>query len=412
MTAHIVILVQNLPVPLDRRVWLESRALVEAGYRVSVICPKGPGDPAFETREGVELHKYDPRPSARSVIGFAREYSTAMLRTALILRRLARKGPIDAIQGCNPPDLFFLFGLVLRASGTRFVYDQHDLCPEVYASRFQPPRRIFQRLLRRLEAASYRTADHVIVCNESFRRIAAARGGRAGNDVTVVRSGPPLAELRRGTPELDLLRGRQFLCAYLGIMGPQDGVALLLDAAYRLINVGGRRDIQFAFLGFGDCLSDLRRRCTELGLDDFVTFTGMANDALIIRYLSTAHLGLCPDPRNPMNDLSTTNKILEYMAFSLPIVTFDLTEARVSAGSAAYYAPANDLDEFVSGVEELLSDPQRRAAMGAEGRARIENGLAWDFSAKGYIDAYDRLLGIARRQSGTFRTGADAFKAG
>ena len=138
----------------------------------------------------------------------------------------------------------------------------------------------------------------------------------------------------------------------------------------------------------------------------------MANDALIIRYLSTAHLGLCPDPRNPMNDLSTTNKILEYMAFSLPIVTFDLTEARVSAGSAAYYAPANDLDEFVSGVEELLSDPQRRAAMGAEGRARIENGLAWDFSAKGYIDAYDRLLGIARRQSGTFRTGADAFKAG
>jgi glycosyltransferase involved in cell wall biosynthesis len=390
---HVVILVQNLPVPLDRRVWLECRALVDAGYQVSVVCPKGEGDPAFAVLDGVRLHKYDPPPAAAGVAGFGREFAHCLFHTRRLLRQIARERRIDAIQACNPPDTFFTLVRPYRRAGAKFVFDQHDLCPEVYASRFQRPSRALLAGLRLLERGTYRAADHVISTNDSFRRVAMTRGHRRPDDVTVVRSGPRAALMQREAPEPELRNGRRYLCCYLGIMGPQDGVDIAVRAAEELVRRRGRDDVQFALLGFGDCYDDLRALTSELGLDPWVTFTGRADDRMITRYLSTADLGLSPDPRNPMNDLCTMNKTLEYMAFELPVVSFDLHETRVSAGQAAVYAKPNDVLAFADAIEALLADERRRKAMGAIGRQRIEDELSWESSARAYVGVYDRLVG-------------------
>jgi glycosyltransferase involved in cell wall biosynthesis len=390
---HVVILVQNLPVPLDRRVWLECRALTEAGYQVSVICPKGEGDPVFEVLEGVRLHKYDPPPAASGVLGYGHEFAHCLFHTRRLLRHIAQERRIDAIQACNPPDTFFTLVGSYKRAGTKFVFDQHDLCPEVYAARFQRPSRALLRALRLLERGTYRAADHVISTNDSFRRVALTRGHRAPDDVTVVRSGPRAALMQRGEAAPEVRNGRRHLCCYLGIMGPQDGVDLAVRAAEELVKRRGRDDIQFALLGFGDCYEELRALTTELGLDPWVTFTGRADDAMISRYLSTADLGLSPDPRNPMNDLCTMNKTLEYMAFELPVVSFDLHETRISAGEAAVYVKPNDVVAFADAIEALLADERRRKAMGALGRQRIEDELSWETSALAYVGVYDRLVG-------------------
>ena len=394
---HIVIAVQNLPVPLDRRVWLECRALVAAGFRVSVICPAGIEEAHYELRAGIELHRYPAPPPNQSTVGFLREYAHALAHTGRLVTRIARNGPIAVFQACNPPDLFFPFAMALRRSGTRFVYDQHDLCPELYVSRFRRPHRWVLKALVALERATYRQADQVIVMNESFRRIAMARGSLAAAAVTVVRSGPSDEEMKRQSPVPALRRGRRHLCVYLGVMGPQDGVELLLESAAELVHHRGRHDVQFALLGFGDCLADLRAQSTRLGLDPWVDFVGLADDPTIARYLSTADLGLSPDPKNVLNDLCTMNKTLEYMAYELPIVGFDLTESRVSAGRAASYVPSGDVVAFATAIEELLQDPIRRAQMGAYGRARIERALSWEHSAPAYVEVFRRLAKLDRR---------------
>lgn len=392
LTPHVVILVQNLPVPLDRRVWLECRALTDAGYRVSVICPKGEGDPDFEVLDRVAIYKYDPAPQAKGLIGFGREFAHCLFHTRRLLRRIAAAERIDAIQACNPPDTFFTVAARYKRRGTRFVFDQHDLCPEVYAARFPHPSRLVLRVLLGLERATYRLADQVIATNDSFRRVAMTRGHRAPGDVTVVRSGPRATLMRRAEPEPELRQGRRYLCCYLGIMGPQDGVELAVRAAGELVHRRGRRDISFALLGFGDCYDDLVALSRELGVEEYVTFTGRADDAMISRYLSTADLGLSPDPRNPMNDLCTMNKTLEYMAFALPVVSFDLHETRISAGQAALYAKPNEVSAFADAIEALLGDERRRRAMGEIGRHRIESELSWENSARAYVGVYDRLF--------------------
>ena len=391
VTAHVVIVVQNLPVPLDRRVWLECRALAAAGFQVSVVCPGGRGEASFERREGVELHRYPAPPPTKTTAGFIREYAAALFHTTRLVVRIARQGPIDVLQACNPPDLFFPLAFALRRIGTRFVYDQHDLCPELYLSRFQHPNKWLVKLLLALELATYRQADHVVVTNESFRRVALARGGLTRLDVTVVRSGPDTTEMRRCGAVPELRRGRPFLCAYLGVMGPQDGVDLLLEVIGELIHQRGRHDTQFALLGFGDCLEDLREQSVRLGIEPWVDFVGLADDPTITRYLSTADLGLSPDPKNVLNDLCTMNKTLEYMAFELPIVAFDLAESRVSAAQAATYVPSGDVAGFATAIEELLADPLRRRRMGHFGRCRLEAALSWEHSRPAYIDVFRGL---------------------
>jgi glycosyltransferase involved in cell wall biosynthesis len=389
---HILILVQNLPVPLDRRVWLECQTLVRAGYRVSVICPKGPGDPDVEVLDGVRLLKYVPPSEAHGTLGFINECAVAWMHTARLAKRLWREDPFDVIQACNPPDTFFLLARRYRRHGVRFVFDHHDLCPEIFRSRFARDGGLALNLLLALERGTFATADHVISTNESYRAVAVHRGRKRPRDTTVVRSGPDPAVMQPGPAEPELKRGRAHLCCYLGVMGHQDGVDTVIRAADELVNHRGRDDVTFALLGFGDTYDDLRALTHELGLDDHIAFTGRADLEMISRYLSTATIGLSPDPPGPFNDASTMNKTLEYMAFELPVVAFDLPETRVSAGPAALYAGGESPAAFASAVEQLLDDPRRRAAMASEGRRRIETSLGWPHQAEAYRRVYDRLL--------------------
>jgi glycosyltransferase involved in cell wall biosynthesis len=391
---RILIIVQNLPVPFDRRVWLECQALVSAGYEVAVVCPKGDGDPAYHVVDTVALYKYRPYAPGGSKLGFVAEYAYSFLATARLTLKARRAGRFAIMQACNPPDIFWPIALALRARDrTRFVFDHHDLCPELYESRFPDGPRLPYRVLRALERRTHRTANHVISTNDSYRDIALRRSGKSETDVTVVRTGPDPERLRRGPEHPELRRGRRFLAAYIGVMGPQDGVDIIVRAAEIVIHKLGRQDIAFTLIGKGDCFDDLVALRDELGLADHVEFTGRAPDDLVARILSTADVGLSPDPKNPLNDVSTMNKTMEYMAFELPVVAFDLRETRVSAADAAVYVRPNDVDEYAAAIVDLIDDEPRRSRLGKLGRARVEQELAWSHQERAYVGVYRRLLG-------------------
>ncbi len=386
-----LIVVQNLSVPMDRRVWMECRALRDAGFGVSVICPRGPNEAADETLEGVRIRRYRPAPPARGPLGFALEFAWCWVLTAWLSLRCARSEGFDVLQACNPPDTYFLLGALWKPAGKRFVFDQHDLCPEVYRSRFPDGSPWLERALRLLERATYRTADHVIVTNESYRHVARERGRVPAERVTVVRTGPDPERLRPVRPDPAWRHGRAHLLVYLGVMGPQDGVDLALEAMDRIVHHHGRDDVHLVLIGGGDCFDELQALAARLGLGAHVTFTGRVPDDTVFSVLSSADVGLSPDPSNPLNDVSTMNKTMEYMAFRLPVVAFDLPETRVSAGEAASYVPPNDVDAYAKAVLELLDDEPRRRAMGAAGRRRVEEVLAWAHQAPGYVEVFRRL---------------------
>jgi glycosyltransferase involved in cell wall biosynthesis len=389
---RVTIVVQNLPVPFDRRVWLEAQALTAAGYEVSVVCPTGPGFEApYEELDGVVIHRYPAPPPSAGAASYVREFAYCWAKTAALVRRIRRTTGIDVLQACNPPDTFFALARVLRRHGVRFVFDQHDLCPETYRSRFEDPSPALLRGLHALERATYRTADHVIATNESYKRIAIERGGLDADGVTVVRTGPDPRRLRRVDPDPSLRRGRPHLVAYLGVMGPQDGVDVAVRVAADIVHRRGRRDVHFALIGDGDARDDVRALVRELDLEDHVELPGRVPDDDLFRYLSTASVGLSPDPPNPLNDVSTMNKTMEYLAFELPVVAFDLTETMVSAADAGLYATGGDEQAFAEHVVALLDDPVRRTRMGAIGRRRVEDVLAWDRQVPAYIDVFDRL---------------------
>jgi glycosyltransferase involved in cell wall biosynthesis len=391
----VLVIVQNMSVPLDRRVWQECHALLDAGYAVSVICPRGPGQRAHQVVEGVKIHTYRPAPGTTGTLSYLVEFAYCWLRTALLSFRVWRRDGFDVIQACNPPDTYFLLARLYQALGVRFVFDQHDLCPEVYSSRFARSGGLALRALLALERATYRTADHVLSTNESYRAIAMRRGGVAPSDVTVVRSGPDPEQMRPGQPVPELRAGREHLCCWLGIMGPQDGVDLLLRSIATLVHDHGREDCSFALLGYGDCLDDLRRLTTDLGLDPWVTFTGPADPQMIADYLSTADIGLSSDPSSPLNDVSTMNKTMEYMAYGLPVVAYDLKETRVSAEDAAVYVEPNEPASYAKAISDLLDSPGERTRLGRIGRARVEGPLSWQRQVPGYVGAFDRVLGPA-----------------
>ena len=389
---RVLIIVQNLPVPFDRRVWLECQALTASGYEVAVVCPKGKGDPAYQVLHGVELFKYRPYAPGGSKVSFVAEYAYSFLTTAWQVFKARRKGRFAVLQACNPPDIFWPIAIALRAADrTKFVFDHHDLCPELFQSRFPDGPSLPYRGLRWLEKRTHRTADHVIATNESYREIAIWRGGKKPSDVTVVRTGPEPDKLKRGPLDPVQKRDRKYLAAYIGVMGPQDGVDIVVRAADIVVHELGRDDIAFTLIGKGDCFDELVALRDELGLAGHVEFTGRASDELVGRILSTADVGLSPDPKNPLNDLSTMNKTMEYMAFELPVVAFDLRETRVSAQDAAVYATPNDVREYAKAIVELIDDEARRADMGKLGRTRVEHDLAWSHSAQAYIGVYNRL---------------------
>lgn len=396
---RILILVQNLPVPFDRRVWLECQSLIDAGFGVAVVCPKAPGDPGYARVNGVEIFKYQPYAPGGSSASFVIEYLYSFFATLMLSLKASMRGRFVAVQSCNPPDLFWPIGLLFRLlHGSSFVFDHHDLCPELYQSRFPNGKRAIYRALRLMERCTMKTADHVISTNDSYREIAVGRDGVDKADVTVVRTGPDLTRLRP-TPANPTLRGSaSYLAAYLGVMGPQDGVHHVIELADHVVHHLGRRDIKFTLMGSGDCFDELVTLSEGLDLTDFVTFTGRIPDAEVSAILSTADVGISPDPKNPLNDLSTMNKTMEYMTFALPVVAFDLHETRISAGDAAVYATPNDVTELAQLLVDLVDDEPRRRSMGTSGRARIEQELAWDHQAPRYVGVYEQLSAAPRRR--------------
>lgn len=388
----VLIVVQNLPVPFDRRVWLECRALTEAGYRVSVVCPRGPGDPPEHVVEGVTLYKYRAPPTGTGAAAYAWEYVHSFCATAWLTLRAWRRGRFGVLQACNPPDIFWPIALVLRVAGVRFVFDHHDLCPELYESKFGTRRSVLYRAQVLLERCTFASAHHVVSTNESYRAVAIRRGRKRPSDVTVVRTGPDPDRMRPVAPCPELRRGRDRLAVYLGVMGSQDGVDLALRAADRIVHGMGRTDVAFTFIGSGESYDQLVALRDGLGLRDWVELPGRLPDSEVARLLSTADVGLCPDPKNPLNDVSTMNKTMEYMAYGLPVVAFDLKETRTSAGDAAIYAAPNDVDDFAAKMLELLSDEARRASMGETGRRRVVEVLAWKWQARAYVSVFDRLV--------------------
>ncbi|MEO1686318.1 MAG: glycosyltransferase family 4 protein [Pseudomonadota bacterium] len=410
---RILILVENLPLPFDRRVWQEARTLTAAGAEVEVICPKGRGFEAdHEVLEGVRIHRHPLPVDASGALGYVREYGAALFHQARLAQEIYAERPFDTVQACNPPDLLFLIARLFRRRGVRFIFDHHDICPELYEAKFGK-RDLFWRLMGRLERASFAAADVSLATNESYARIARERGGMAAEDVFVVRSGPDAGRLRPSAPNPDWRKGRDHLIGYVGVMGDQEGLDLLLESA-RILCLEQGRSVQFALVGGGPALEGLRAQAEAMGLADHVTFAGRAPDTELFEVLSTADVCVNPDRVNPMNDLSTMNKIMEYMAFERPIVQFEVTEGRVSAGEASLYAAPNDPADMAAKLAQLLEDAPARARMGAFGRRRVVEELGWERQIEPLIAAYLRAAekpAAAGSGAGTGTAGAGAARA-
>jgi glycosyltransferase involved in cell wall biosynthesis len=390
---------ENLPLPFDRRVWMELNALRGGGWEVSAICPMGDAwTKPHEVIDGIHVWRYPPPPPAHGFLSYAWEFLYCFLQTARLSLVVAARRGFDVVHSANPPDTFWALGAVYKAFGKKYVFDHHDLCPELYLSRFGAGREgsLPHRMLRWLERAQFRTADLVISTNESYRQVAIDRGGVPPERVFVVRSGPSrerFATLRE--PDASLRRGRRHLVAYLGVMAPQDGVDHLLRAA-RILADRGRDDVAYTLVGSGDSFDELRTMARELGLGDAVEFTGRVPDETVERILATADVCVVPDPLNPLNDVSTMNKVLEYMACGRPMAAYDLREHRYSAGEGALYAEPNREDRLADRIAELLDDPALRERMGAYNRKRFLEAMAWEYSAGELLRAYRTLCGPNR----------------
>jgi glycosyltransferase involved in cell wall biosynthesis len=388
---RVLMLVENLPSPFDRRVWQEARTLQQAGYQVSIICPTGHGyERRHEVLEGIHIYRYHLPLEASGALGYALEYSIALTMTFLLTWRVLLTRGFDMIHACNPPDLFFLIGGFFKLFGKKFLFDHHDLNPELYEAKFGR-RDFFYRLLLALEYLTFRTADVSLATNESYRRIAIERGRMPRERVTVVRSGPSLERMKIQPPDPQLRFGRRHSVGYVGVMGTQEGVDYLLQAIRHIVHVKRRRDVHFNLVGGGTALEPMKRLALDLGIGAFVTFTGRVPDDAMLAVLNTADVCVNPDVANEMNDKSTMNKIMEYMALGKPIVQFDLIEGRCSASHASLYAKRNDSVDFADKILLLLDNPECRRRMGAWGRARVLNELAWDYEAPKLLAAYEML---------------------
>lgn len=392
---RVLILVENLAVPFDKRVWQEARTLRDAGYDVNVICPRSAQHPqAHEVLDGVSIYRYASPFEARRAAGYLLEYPLALAAQLALALKVHRAGRLDVVQACNPPDLLFLVAQPFRLlAGTRFVFDHHDACPELMMAKGRRPGSFLVRLMERLERWTFATADVSIATNESYRRIAVERGGMAPENVFVVRSAPTVDRFAQAREDPAARRGKRHLVAYVGVMGIQEGIDYLLDAADLLVNRRGRRDVQFSLAGSGPEFDRLVGRVEELRLQGNVTFLGRISDDDLAALLATADVCVNPDEANEMNDISTMNKIMEYMALGKAVVQFDLTEGRVSAGEASLYARPNDAESLADCIAELLDDPPRRAHMGEVGRSRFLTRLSWEHSVPHLLAAYGRALG-------------------
>jgi glycosyltransferase involved in cell wall biosynthesis len=390
----VLMLVENLSVPADPRVWREAQTLSQQGFQVSIICPMGEtrDREAYACIDGIHIYRYRPATASSSSIGYMKEYGVAMFKTLCLSLKVWLRHGFDVIHAANPPDTFFLIGLFFRLCGKYYIFDQHDLAPFMFRVRFAGRMQLLYRLLRFFEWCSYRTANIIITTNESQRRNALAHGARRSGQIFVVRNGPDLSRYTRIPPDPELKRGQRHMLAYVGVMGAQDGVEYALYALKELVQRHGRRDVLLTLIGDGDQLASLRTLVQALKLEPYTHFTGWLTQSDMLRYLSAADIGLSPDPSNELNDRSTMLKTMEYMAMGKPVVAFDLPETRYSAQDAALYATPNRVEEFAAHIATLLDDEALRLSMGARGRQRVEDELCWERTSRQLLLAYERLF--------------------
>ena len=406
-TRGVVMLLGNNAYPEDERVRREALTLVEHGYTVSVICPRAHGQPAAETVRGVHVYRYERRIRPKGTVGYILEYIHAPLVALRVSVRVLRRHGFDVVHAHNPPDTLVFVGAIYKfLLGKRFVFDHHDIAPEMYAARFGPrARRIVFESLVLMERLSCRLADRVLATNESYREIESRRGGVPTERIAVVRNGPDLADLEPVTPDASLRAKAETILGYLGVMGFQDGVENLLNALHVLVYELGRVDTLAVLVGDGDARADLEKIATERGLDEHVCFTGFLDYDDWRRILSTADVCVVPDPSNPYNDRSTIVKIMDYMALGKPVVAFDLPEHRVTADGVVSFVPANDVRALAVRIAELMDDPARRSAMGAQARRRARAALCWPSSADALVESYGALFSPSAPTRDAGRTG-------
>ena len=390
---RVLMLVENLPSPFDRRVWQEATTLHANGYQVVIICPTGKGYEArYEAIDGIHIYRYHLPLEAEGAKGYLLEYSLALFHSMRLAWKVHFKHGFDVIHACNPPDLLFLIGGFFKVlMRKRFLFDHHDINPELYEAKFGR-RDFFYKLMVWFERLTFYTADVSIATNESYKKIGIERGGMDPKRIFIVRSGPKLDRLRILPPKPELKCGRTYLVGYVGVMGAQEGIDLLLQAAQHIILTLGRKDVHFGLVGGGTSLEQMREMARNMGIGDYVTFTGRVPDQALLEMLNTADVCVNPDVANEMNDKSTMNKIMEYMALAKPIVQFDLTEGRVSAQQASLYAKRNDPQDMAQKIVSLLDDPAARQWMGEFGRNRVMHELEWEYEAPKLLAAYEMVF--------------------
>jgi glycosyltransferase involved in cell wall biosynthesis len=398
MNRKVLIIVENLPVPFDTRVWKEASALRDAGYQVTVLCPKGKAyRRTYELLDGVHIYRHPMPREGNSAMGYVVEYGCALLWEFLFSWWIFFRRGFSVIQGCNPPDDIFLIALPFKLFGVKYIFDHHDVNPELYLSKYEE-RDVFYKAQVWFERLTFRFSDVVMSTNNSYREIAIGRGGRDPEDVFVVRNGPDLRTFKAVPPDPSLKYGKRYLVGYVGVMSSQEGLDILLEVAEHIRSIG-RDDVQFTCVGGGPGLAELKRLAREKRLEDMFNFTGRVSDVDLLRILSTADVCVNPDRPCPMNDMSTMIKIMEYMALGKPIVQFDMKEGKVSAQEASLYcAHENGVAEFASKILWLLDRPEERQRMGEFGRRRVNEELAWEYSVDNLLAAYERAFGKIRRK--------------
>jgi glycosyltransferase involved in cell wall biosynthesis len=390
---RVLMIVENLPVPFDRRVWAEARTLRNAGYDVTVVCPRGKfaSEPS-EVIDGIQIYRHPLPVEAAGKLGYIVEYGMSLFWEFAHTLKVFWTTGFDAIHACNPPDQLFVIGALFKyLFGKKFVFDHHDLNPELFEAKFGH-RGVVWRLLVLLERLTFATADIAIATNESYRQIAIGRGHMPADRVFTVRSGPDLDRVKPRPIDGRWRNRRAHMAAYVGVIGEQEGIDLLLQAMVHIVTTCGRDDLQLVIVGSGPQLDSVRQLSRDLGISDYVSFTGRVDDDTLMTILSTADMCVNPDRPNKMNNMSTMNKVMEYMALGKPLVQFDLKEGRVSAQESSLYARNTDVRDFGEKILELMDDPDRRTAMGAIGRNRVLSALSWSHEAPKLVAAYDALF--------------------
>lgn len=387
----VLIIVENLPVPFDTRVWQEATTLAMNGYTVSVICPKGKGyTQEEEYLQGVHIFRHDLPAEGNGAVGYAKEYLTALKEELRLAKKVYKEIGFDVIHGCNPPDDIYMVAKHFKKYGVKYVFDHHDICPELFEAKFGKTSGLLYKSQLWLEKQTYKHCTFAFVTNESYKKIAIERGKMNPNNVIVLRSGPKLERMRIMLPVESIKRGYKYMVGYLGVIGQQEGIEYLLDAAKYIKEHDN--NVFWGIVGGGPHLKALKKQAHDMGLDDCVEFTGRASDQQMLEYLNTADVCVNSDKYNSMNDKSTMNKILEYMALAKPIVQFDLTEGRYSAQDASLYAKNNDAEDVAKKIMELLDNPELRKKMGAYGRNRVVNELSWEHTSKALLEGYEKFF--------------------